>query len=156
MRLTILKRADIKQASYFIQEIINRTFYYSKKARKEEIKKFSPLTIQKKLKNRSNLFLIAKERDKIIGMLDGYYDAGLFWADWLAIDPSKRRLGIGLALINFLERKLRKEKIHKIWCDCRISNKESKALLRKLNFEKITTIKKHWYNQDFILWQKSL
>lgn len=112
--------------------------------------------IRKELKDKSNLFLVAKEINKIVGTLNGYYEAGMFWIDWLVIDPSYRRNGIAKSLMNYLEKKLKKEKIHKMWCDCRINNKESISLLNKLKFKKIAKLKNHWYKQDFYLWQKYL
>ncbi len=156
MKITIFKGQSIKEILNFIQEIINKTFYYSKFARSEEIKRFSPVLIRKELKDKNNLFLIAKDNDKTAGILNGYYEAGMFWIDWVVVNPSSRRNGIAESLMNYLEGKLKKEKVHKIWCDCRTINKESVSLLKKLKFKKITKIKNHWYKQDFYLWQKYL
>lgn len=80
----------------------------------------------------------------------------MFWSDWGIVHPLYRRTGVSRALMTFLEKKLKKEGIHKIWCDSRTTNKESIAALGKLGFKKIVTIKNHWYRQDFILWQKLL
>ncbi|MEK7536822.1 MAG: GNAT family N-acetyltransferase [Patescibacteria group bacterium] len=154
MGISELTQEDIKKAYDFIKGIIFNTKYYSVKARKAEIERFKRHNLLKELKDKSNLYLIAKDKGKIIGFCNGYYEAGTFWIDWAGIDKNYRRNGIAVKLLNFLENKLKKQGVHKIWCDCRTSNKESKALLKKLNLKKITTIKNHWYNQDFILWQK--
>ena len=156
MKITILKRSDIKQSLHLIQKIIDKTFYYSKLARKKEVERFSPAIVQKELKDKSSLFLVAKDKRKIIGVLNGYYEAGMFWIDWIVVDFKFRRNKIAESLVNYLEKKLKKEKIHKIWCDCRTVNKESIALLKKLEFKRIIKIKEHWYKQDFYLWQKRL
>lgn len=156
MKITPLKRVDIKQTSQLLKKIINRTFYYSKLARKKELEKFNPAIIRKEFKDKNNLFLVAKNKEKIIGVLNGYYEAGMFWADWLVVDSKFRRSEVAESLMDYLEEKFKKEKVHKIWCDCRTVNKESIALLKKLKFKKIVKIDKHWYKQDFYLWQKYL
>lgn len=154
MEISKLTQKDIKEISDFIRKIISHTKYYSIEARKAEVERFKPQSLLKELKEKNNLYLIAKDKSKVIGFCNGYYEAGLFWIDWTGVDKSYRRNGVAIKLLEFLENKLKRQGIHKIWCDCRTSNKESKALLKKLNFKKITTIRNHWYNQDFILWQK--
>ena len=47
-----------------------------------------------------------------------------------------------------------KNKAHKIWLDTRINNKESIALFKKLKYKKAATFKKHYYGQDFYIWEK--
>jgi len=156
MKISVFRDKSTKQISNFVQGIVNKTFYYSKSARSKEIKKFSPLAVKKDLKDKNKLFLIAKDDNRIAGVLNGYYEAGMFWIDWIVVGSSFRRNGVAKSLMNYLEKKLKREKIHKIWCDCRTTNKESISLLKKLKFKKIAKIKRHWYKQDFYLWQKYL
>ena len=156
MKIYIAKPKDISRLSSFYQGIIKNNPYYSKSAIKEELKRFSGDNLRKEFKDKDNLYIIAKEAHNIVGARNGYYEAGMFWSDWDVVHPLWRRRGVSTALMTFLEKKLKKEGIHKIWCDSRTTNKESIAALISLGFNKITTIKNHWYNQDFILWQKLL
>ena len=150
----VAKSKDASLLSKFYRHIISKNPYYSPEAIKSELERFSQKNISKELKIKDNLYIFTKEKDKIIGACNGYYEAGMFWVDWLIVDPLKRRNVIGSAMMLYLENKLTKQGIHKIWNDSRTTNKESKALLVKLGFKKIASIKKHWYKQDFILWQK--
>ena len=154
MKIEFLKEKDINNLSNLAKRIIYRTSYYSPLSKKEESKKFYPNNLKSKLKSKENLYLIAKERNKIIGFLSGHYDVDTFWLDWIGIDKKFRRRGISVQLYYRLERKLKKSKVHKIWGDSRTNNKESIPLLTKLKFKKITLIKKHWYKHDFYLWEK--
>lgn len=156
MKIYIARLKDISLLSNFYQHIIKNSPYYSRIAIKEELKRFSIKNLRKEFKDKNNLYIIAEEGDKIIGARNGYYEAGIFWSDWGVVNPLYRRKGISRTLMTFLEKKLKKEGIHKIWCDSRTTNKESVAALGKLGFKKIVTIKNHWYKQNFILWQKLL
>jgi len=155
MKIQIAKLKDIPRLSGFYQ-FIRSSPYYSQAAIKEELKRFSVKNLKKQFGNKDNLYIFLEEGDKIIGARNGYYEAGIFWSDWGVVHPFYRRKGVSRALMTFLEKKLKKEGIHKMWCDSRTTNKESIAALKSLGFEKITTIKNHWYGQDFILWQKLL
>ena len=143
-----------KKLSKFIQTVIKKSPYYSKWAKKEELKRFSPASLKKEFKNKDNLYMTTLKKGEMVGVVNGYYDAGMFWVDWLVVDPDCRRKGIGRELMERLEKKLKQKDVHKIWCDSRTSNLESKSLLVNLGCNRITTIKNHWYKQDFILWQK--
>ena len=156
MDISVFRNKNTKQLSRFIKNIISKTFYYSKYARDEEMKKFGPSAIKNGLRDRNKMFLVARNNDKIVGALNGHYDARMFWVDWLVVDYSYRRSGIAESLMKYLEKRLRKKRIHKIWCDCRTSNKKSIALLKKMKFQEIVKLKEHWYKQDFFLWQKYL
>jgi ribosomal protein S18 acetylase RimI-like enzyme len=145
-----------KKLSEFIQTVIKDSPYYSRWAKKDESKRFSSQSLRKELKKKDNLYLTTRTNGKIIGAVNGCYEAGTFWIDWLVVDEKNRRNGIGQGLMKRLENRLKREGVHKIWRDSRTSNKESKSLLTKLGYKRITTIKKHWYKQDFILWQKFL
>lgn len=156
MKIQVAEPKDIAYLSRFYQYIIKDNPYYSRLAIKEELKRFSARNLRKEFKDKDNLYIFIKEGDKIIGARNGYYEAGMFWSDWGIAHPLYRRKGISRALMTFLEKKLKKEGVHKIWCDSRTNNKESISALKKLGFKKIVTIKNHWYKQDFILWQKLL
>lgn len=156
MSISTLSKKGLKQVSAFMQKVIGETLYYSELARKEEVDGFRLSALTKKWKEGNTVFLVYRDGKSIAGVLSGYYDSGLFWVDWLVVDPQKRRLGVGMGLMTFLEQTLKTEGVHKLWCDSRTNNKESISLLKKLNFKKIATVKNHWYGQDFVLWQKFL
>ena len=156
MKVRIAKSKDIHSLSKFYKDIISSNPYYSKQAINKESKRFSIPNLTKEFRDKDNLYIITQEGNDIIGARNGYYEAGMFWCDWCVVHPLCRRKGVSKALMTFLENKLKKEGLHKIWCDSRTNNKESKIALKRMGFNRITTIKNHWYGQDFILWQKLL
>ncbi len=154
MRIEFLKNRDVKEFSKLAKTIILNTSYYSQIAKKCEIKDYENSKIRQRLKDKNNIFIVAKHKNKIIGFCNGHFDCGTFWAEWAGIKKEFRRKGVASELNNFLEKKLKKLSVHKIWCDCRINNKESISLLKKLKFKKIALLRKHWYKQDFYIWYK--
>jgi ribosomal protein S18 acetylase RimI-like enzyme len=156
MEIAVLKDKYLEEYSKFVAKIIFNIPYYSNLSKKEEIKKFSSLNLRKNIKDKNKLYICAIEDKKIIGFVCGYFDAGTFWIDWIGISQRFRNKGVAENLENYLEKILRKSKIHKIWCDSRTNNKEVINLFKKLGFRKITKISKHWYKLDFYLWEKLL
>ena len=154
MKISILKKNDIKEFSYLAKNIISNTPYYSILAKKHEVKKYNVNNIKYKLKNKKDLYVVIKDKNKIIGFCSGHFDALTFWIDWIGVEKNLRRNKVSIRLFNFLEKRLKKSGVHKIWCDSRTNNKESLPLLKKLKFKKIALLKKHWYKQDFYLWYK--
>src|SRR5438876_808426 len=119
MKIDIAKIKDIPHLSRIYKEIIRANPYYSDLAKKSELERFSPKTLRKELADKENLYILAWDKNKVAGAINGYYEAGMFWIDWLVVQPNIRRTGIGLALMSFLESKLTKAGIHKMWCDSR-------------------------------------
>ncbi len=154
MKVRLAKKTDLKSLSEFYQRVIRSNPYYSERAIKEEYRRFSFSNLSKEFSYKENIFVVAEEGHQMIGALNGYREAGMFWADWGVAHPQHRRKGVLTAMMKFLEQKLKKEGMHKIWCDSRTINTQSKAALKKLGFKEITTIKNHWYGLDFVLWQK--
>ena len=112
MKIQIAKLKDIPRLSGFYQ-FIRSSPYYSQAAIKEELKRFSVKNLKKQFGNKDNLYIFLEEGDKIIGARNGYYEAGIFWSDWGVVHPFYRRKGVSRALMTFLEKKLKKEGIHK-------------------------------------------
>jgi len=154
--ISVLKKGGISNLSKFVIRNISDSPYYSKVAKREEKKRFGYNNIKKKLEDGDNLFLIIKDGDNIIGSFNGYFESGMFWADWLIIEKKYRKKGYAINFFKYLEKLSIKKGVHKIWFDSRTNNKQSISLIKKMGYKKITTIKKHWYKQDFILWHKFL
>ena len=138
-------------------EVIKNTLYYSKEARKEEVRKHNSFSLKQYLGDKKYyLCLIAEEDRKIIGFVIGRNEAGVFWLDWIGVGKSTRRKSVAESLMKKLELDLGKGGIHKIWCDTRTINKESINLLSKLKYKKLGLFKNGWYKQDFFLWEKDV
>ena len=98
--------------------------------------------------------LVAKVADRLAGFCFSNSDDQTVWLAWLGVHPRWRRMGVGTSLLEQLNLRARKLGSHKIWCDSRTDNQASAALLRRHGYQKIFTLKRHWYRQDFFIWEK--
>ena len=62
--------------------------------------------IKLKLDRDSELFLVAEEKNQIVGVVMGAWDGRRGWVNHLAVKPTLQRKGIASALIDELEKRL--------------------------------------------------
>ncbi|MCC7574397.1 GNAT family N-acetyltransferase [Candidatus Woesearchaeota archaeon] len=154
MRIKILKENRINEYSKLARETISESKYYNENAKKSEIQKLGINQIKKDLKNKNNIFIYVENQKEIIAFCNGYKEHGLFWINWIGVKETHRKKGVAKKIIHYLEEEMKKKNIHKIWFDTLIKNEESVQLIKKLKYKKVSTLKNHWYNQDFYLWEK--
>lgn len=154
MQIIKLQQREAPALSLVVREIIINTPYYSRQARGAESKKYTTTAIKQKLRDKNSLLVVAKQNGRLVGFCHGSVDVGTCWIHWVGVAKGHRQKGVAMRLLKSLEKKLRKAKVHKIWCDSRINNKESIPLLKKFGLRRIAFLKKHWYGHDFYLWQK--
>jgi len=78
--------------------------------------------IQRKLKVADNLFLVAESGAQIVGSVMGGYDGHRGWINYLAVDPSHRKLGLGRSLMLEVEKRLLEQGCPKINLQVRATN----------------------------------
>jgi len=90
--------------------------------------------IHRKMKIQAKLFLISVSGTKVVGTVMGGYEGHRGWINYLAVDPSHRRLGIGRLLMVAVERKLKNLGCPKINLQIRESNLGVRAFYEKIGF----------------------
>jgi ribosomal protein S18 acetylase RimI-like enzyme len=90
--------------------------------------------IQRKLSEQPELFLVATEKDALIGSAMAGFDGHRGWVYYLAVSPQQRGLSIGRALMQEAERLLIERGCPKINLLVRSSNAEVIAFYRKLGY----------------------
>jgi ribosomal protein S18 acetylase RimI-like enzyme len=90
--------------------------------------------IERKLKLGSRLFLVAVDRKKIVGTVMGGYEGHRGWVNYLAVDPTRRRSGIGRLLMSKIETRLKKLGCPKINLQVRETNAGVRAFYEKVGF----------------------
>jgi ribosomal protein S18 acetylase RimI-like enzyme len=90
--------------------------------------------IRRKLAVRPDLLLVAESDGAVIGTVMVGYDGHRGWINYLGVDPTCRRRGIGRALMDEAERLLRVEACPKINLQVRTSNTEAIEFYRRIGY----------------------
>ena len=155
MNLTI-QRLSPKYAKDTVRlfgDVLDGMSYYNNRAKREESAKYSADKLLQMCDVEPDSILIAILSARVVGYCFSNYDDGVVWASWLGVAPEHRRAGIGLMLLSTVIETLPARRAHKIWCDIRTENVQSRNVLVKMGFRKIVTLTNHWYGQDFDLWE---
>jgi RimJ/RimL family protein N-acetyltransferase len=152
--VTLMKNEDAESLSSLFRSVVMALPYYNEAAKRTEIGKHSADLLRASAASDPGTILVAKLDAAIVGFCLSRWDDDLIWLSWFGVHPNYRRKGIASTLLVGLEDALRKEQIHKIWCDCRTENQASIVVLTKQGYSPICTVRNHWYGQDYILWEK--
>ncbi len=92
--------------------------------------------IARKAKVGSHLFLVATMGDAIVGSVMAGYEGHRGWINYLAVAPSRRRVGVGQRLMEEAERLLLAEGCPKINLQVRTSNREVLEFYEAIGFSR--------------------
>lgn len=92
------------------------------------------LDIERKMAVGPDLFLVAEENSRIIGTVMGGYDGHRGWINYLAVDPSIRKQGLGKKLMLDIESRLLSKGCPKINLQVRYGNDEVTAFYKAIGF----------------------
>lgn len=109
----------------------------------------------KKYWEKVKLCFCAKEGRRILGILDGYYRAGVMYISQLIVGHESRGRGVGRALMKKAEEIAEKNKVHKIYLYTG-SGWRAIDFYEKLGYQKETRLKKHYEGRDFLVMSKFL
>jgi ribosomal protein S18 acetylase RimI-like enzyme len=90
--------------------------------------------IGRKLRANSDWFLVAVVGNKIVGSIMIGYEGHRGWINYLAVDPSLRRQGVGRRLMEQAEELLRKAGCPKINLQVRPANKQAADFYASLGY----------------------
>jgi ribosomal protein S18 acetylase RimI-like enzyme len=90
--------------------------------------------IARKLMVQGEWFLVAASRGEVIGSVMAGYDGHRGWVNYLAVSPNARRAGIGRALMNEVELRLRDAGCPKINLQVRETNQEALGFYQALGY----------------------
>lgn len=91
--------------------------------------------IRRKLAVRADLFLVAEADGAIVGTVMAGYDGHRGWINYLGVDPTCQRHGIGRALMDEAERLLRASGCPKINLQVRTANTAAIEFYRQIGFD---------------------
>jgi ribosomal protein S18 acetylase RimI-like enzyme len=91
--------------------------------------------VQNILERNPGLFLIGKENNKVIAVVEGGYDGRRGYVHHLAVDPAYQREGHGRELMNELMNRFRQNKVQKVHLFVEKTNKKAIKFYKKLGWE---------------------
>ena len=145
---------EAEELQNFFESVVMALPCYSAEAKAGELAKYTAHELCDRIHDDLESVLVARVHDKLVGFCFSNKDDQAIWLAWLGVHPDYRRLGIGKLLLDRLEQRAKRLASHKIWCDSRTDNRASAALLRRQGYEQICTLRRHWYRQDFFIWEK--
>ena len=126
---------------------------YNERAIRAELAKYTPETLRALDARDKHALIVARDDVGLTGFCVSRFDDGTVWLSWFGTATRARDRGVGAALLAALAGTLRARDAHKIWCDSRVDNVESKSVLERAGYRRITTLVNHWYGQDYFLWE---
>jgi ribosomal protein S18 acetylase RimI-like enzyme len=91
--------------------------------------------IKLKMQRDPDLFLIAEQEHRIVGVVLGAWDGRRGWINHLAVNPNLQRTGIGKALIRELEKRLIRKGAKKVNAQIYQSNRKSIEFFKASGYE---------------------
>jgi ribosomal protein S18 acetylase RimI-like enzyme len=91
--------------------------------------------IRRKLKVQRGMFLVAYSGDQIVATVMAGYDGHRGWINYLAVDPARRRRGIGRRMMEEAETRLRAAGCPKINLQVRSSNAAVIEFYKAIGFQ---------------------
>ncbi len=90
--------------------------------------------IDRKLADSPELLLVANERERLVGTVMAGYDGHRGWINYLAVDPARRRAGLGRRLVDEAVRLLAERGCAKVNLQIREGNDAAVAFYERLGF----------------------
>jgi ribosomal protein S18 acetylase RimI-like enzyme len=136
-----------------MRDTIQPLAYYNERARAAELAKYTSEGLRASVAEDPQAVLVARDDRGLIGFCISRFDDGTIWLSWFGTAAGARGRGIGASLLAALAKTLPSRHAHKVWCDSRVDNVESKSVLERAGFRRIATLANHWYGQDYFLWE---
>jgi len=139
--------------STLMRDTIEPLTFYNERARRAELARYTADGLRALVAEDAQSVLVARDGASLVGFCVSRFDDGSVWLSWFGTAERARGRGIGAALLAALAETLPSRDAHKIWCDSRVENTRSAAVLERAGFRRIATLTNHWYGQDYHLWE---
>jgi ribosomal protein S18 acetylase RimI-like enzyme len=144
---------DVDAVVALMRSVIEPLAYYNARARSAELSRYTAAGLRALVTDDAQAVLVARDGAELVGFCVSRYDDGTIWLSWFGTAAGARHRGVGRALLAALAKTLPSRNAHKIWCDSRVDNIESRSVLERAGFRRIATLTNHWFGQDYYLWE---
>jgi RimJ/RimL family protein N-acetyltransferase len=149
-----MQSSEASRTAQLIRSVISPLSYYSEAARTAEIAKYTEAGLQQLNNEDQYSVLVARSEDALVGFCISRYDDGIIWLAWFGVREDFRGTNAARELLKALDEATHARGCSKIWCDTRTENIKSQRVLEREGFSRTCTMTRHWYGQDFYLWEK--
>lgn len=141
---------------FFKKSVKNQFDEYSKKSKDFFLKKeWTKTRIKNSIKSKIVIFLLAFDKEKIVGyLIGGHHFGGIATIMWIAVDEDYQGKGIGKKLLNNFISLLKKEGAHKI--NLTVTNKRNIGFYEKFGFKIQCFSEKDYFGLDSYLMYKDI
>ena len=101
-------------------------------------------------------FFVAELKNHVIGVAGCYMEHGVCKMVHMVVDKDHRNKGVGTMLVSKVEEFARKNNANKIMLDTSSRLEASIAFYKKKGFRMVGELKKHFWGEDIILFEKLL
>jgi len=144
---------EIAALAALMRATIQPLAIYNERAIRAELVKYTPENLRALAAADPHAIIVGRDKDGLTGFCVSRFDDGTVWLSWFGAAARARGRGVGAALLAALADTLPSRGAHKIWCDSRTDNAESKSVLERAGYRRIATLVNHWYGQDYFLWE---
>jgi ribosomal protein S18 acetylase RimI-like enzyme len=144
---------DVDAVAALMRDTIQPLACYNERARRAELARYTADGLRSLVAEDPQAVLVARDGSALIGFCVSRFDDGTIWLSWFGTAARARGRGVGSSLLAALAKTLPSRHAHKIWCDSRVDNTESRSVLERAGFRRIATLSNHWYGQDYFLWE---
>ena len=151
-------RADVKILVPFAKEEILKASHYNSAARQAYSSQVSTAYMRGIVEG-VGFAVLAFNGAELVGCLWTSFDSSdrsVMAFEWSLVNRHYRGQGIAKRMHKFAEKLAASQGVRKIWGDSRASNYQAIGLERGLGIRTVGKLKKHWFKQDYILWEKQL
>lgn len=152
--LMLPKEADA--TAELIRDVISSLSYYSEHARESEMAKYTADGLREIVSEDEYAVIVARFDKDLVGFCISRYDDGIIWLAWFGVRADWRGTDAAVVILHALDDSARARGCVKIWCDTRTDNLRSQSVLKREGYRRTCTLTRHWYGQDFHLWEKYL
>ena len=141
--------------AHLVRDVVSGCTYYNEWAQQSEIARYTLPKLLALSSAEPESILVARANEAPVGFCTSHNDGmGLIWLGWIGVASPWRRQGLAMELLERLLDGASARGAHKVWCDTRVPNVASAAMLEKAGFARLCELRNHWYGLDYYLWEK--
>ena len=151
-------KADLKILVPFAKKEILKASHYNSTARQAYSSQVSA-AYMRGVVGGAGFAILALKGAEPVGCLWTTFDSSdrsVMMFEWILVNRHYKKQGIAKRMHNLAEKLAVSQGVRKIWGDSRASNYQAVALEAYFGVRTIGKLKKHWFGQDYILWEKQL